>query len=1170
VNIRTSLNINMVMNSLSRRIILSASILTATTLMGCGGQQDTATQLSSDTESLSKVATLNNPNYQSLVENFQSPPKETKPFTWYHSMNSNMSAEGITKDFEIMAEAGIGGVYYFSVGLGIPKGNVLFNSEKHIELIGHMASEAKRLGMTFGIHNADGWSSSGGPWNKPEHGMKQVTWSESIINSNASNNGNISVKLAQPMTMLDYYHDIAVIAYPSLPTDIIDANLTPTITASDPDFDISVVNNIEVDTVSSIKSKNKQPVWLQFAYDKPVTIRFASVDINWGKHIKYQLQYSNDGKNFKKHVDMKVNRPGRVRWALDAAFEGVTAKYFRIVASKTLNVFEASLASTPRMGNYLGRTLATHTNYHKFPDIGTPDKAHIVDASKIINLTDKLSADGELNAVLPPGDWTIMRFGYTAKGTTNIPPTDEGRGLEVDKFSRAAFKNHYDAYVTNVINKTKAVAPGVLQYLEIDSYEVGGQNWTQGYDQQFKAQHGYDLIPFLPLFTGKFVGSVETSKAVTWDIRGFSNKLITENYYQYFTELAHQDGLKTYTEPYGHGPFNELDAGSKVDISMGEFWLKRNIYMLSSATSVGHIYNRNIISAEAFTALPEYNWKFNPANAKFDGDKTWALGVNQYVFHRFVHQSNTHVVPGMTMERWGAHIDGTQPWFATAGKAWFTYLSRGQYLLRQGQPVADVLWYLGEAAPTGCPERWKVETKHVPTYINYDCLNTEKLNELFYQDGRYQLNHGVKYKILALSNHETLSFESVKKIHQFAQQGGVIIGSPIKQLAGRDVTAAQQAEFEQMVDFIWSQETTHLAIKALTDWQKIYQQHNLNYDLRVKGIKNLFYAHRKTANQDIYFVYNDSDKQQLFDASFEVTGKVPELWDAITGKTKRVAAFNMNNGVTNVAFRLAPEESAFVVFNEDASDKPKLTPNVIRQHDIEAVYDQQFNIQLVSQSNQRLAVDLGEGTTDVSIADVAGKQTLTGSWQVSFEKDYGLDQSFTFDQLSNWKDSSNPEIRAYSGIATYEQTFTINPELLSADQQVTLDLGKVGDTAQVFINGKEVGTTWIAPFALDVSSYLQPGQNQLTVKVANAWTNRMITDEAQPDNSGFWQENGKRVANMPAWYINNEPLPNSGKKGHRRTFTTHKFVKKEDALIDSGLLGPVTLSSTKSISLATK
>ncbi|MGJ8691819.1 MAG: glycosyl hydrolase [Thalassotalea sp.] len=1146
----------------------SVNVLVAITLLSCSEQTVSEQTLAANPVSNQVLdKDLDGDIHQQLHQHFLSPPAETKPLTWYHVMNSNMSAAGITKDLEAMADAGIGGTILFNIGRQISKGKVLFNTSEHLDLIGHMAAESKRLDLSFGLHNCDGWSSSGGPWVTPEHSMKQVTWSETLVNSNPDNNGNINVQLAQPMTMLNYYQDIAVLAYPSLKTELVDAALKPSISASDPNFDISVVSNIEVMNKSAIKSKNNQPVWLQFAYEQPVTIRFASMDISFGKKINYALHYSDDGINFKKHVNLAVTRPGRIRWALDGAFEGVTAKYFRIVADKTLNIYEARLASTAKMANFLGRTSATRSDYNALPEIGNPGKTHIIDSTKIINLSNKLTTDGQLNVTLPAGDWTIMRFGYTAKGTTNVPPTAEGRGLEVDKYSREAFKTHYDAYVTNVINKVNKVAPGVMHSLEIDSYEVGGQNWTQGYEQQFKAQYGYDLVPFLPLFAGKFVETPATTEAVLWDVRDLNNKLITENYYQYFTELANKDGIKTYIEPYGIGPFNDIDAGSKADIPMGEFWLKRNIYMLASSTSAGHIYNKNIISAEAFTATPEHNFKFNPSYAKFDGDKTWALGVNQFVFHRFVHQANTHVVPGMTMEAWGAHIDATQPWFSTAGKDWFTYLSRGQYLLRQGQPVSDVLWYVGDAAPTTCPDRRR-NAKKIPTYVNYDCLNREKLQtELFFKDNRYQLNHGVQYKILYLDNTDTLYFDSVKKIYEFAKLGGVIIGKPIKQLAGRKVSGEQQAEFEKMVDFIWSQPSTHLKVTSAQQWENLYQQQAFNFDLRVKDITELFYTHRKTATQDIYFVYNDSGKRQLFDASFEVTGKVPELWDARTGNSKKLAAFAQQEGLTQVAFRLEANESAFVVFDHDSAGKTKLSPQVVREHDVEALYNEQFSIELAAAQNKNLSIELDGKVKQIAIDNISANQTLTGSWQVTFEKDYGLEQSFTFDKLLNWKDSNNAEIRAYSGVASYQKTFTVNASLLQAKQKITLDLGKVSDTAQVFINGQEVGIAWIAPFTLDVSSYLKVGDNQLTVKVANSWSNRLITDEDYPDSSEYWQANGKPVPVMPDWYSNNEPLPNSGKKGHRRTFTTYKFVKKDDPLLDSGLLGPVTLKAVKSVDL---
>lgn len=1138
------------------KTIVPVCLLSLASIIGCADQGVEKTN--------KNVNTFDHNSAALLQQQFMTPANENKPLTWYHVMNANMSKAGITKDFEAMAEAGIGGVLYFNLGRNIPKGKVLFNTPNHIDMIGHMAIEAKRLGLSFGIHNADGWSSSGGPWITPAHGMKQVTWNETVV---VSNGGDVKVQLAQPMTMLDYYQDIAVLAYPSLPTELVDAELNPIITASDPNFDTSVVSNIEVMKKSSIKSKNNQPVWLQFAYNKPVTIRFASMDISFGKKIKYELQYSNDGKNFKKHVDLKVNRPGRVRWALDGAFEGVTAKYFRIVANETLNIFEASLSSTPRMGNFLGRTLATRTDYEHLPKIGNPDQAHIIDTKKIINLTDKLSADGQLTTQLPIGNWTIMRFGYTAKGTTNIPPTAEGLGLEVDKFSRAAFKTHYDAYVTNVINKVKDVAPGVMQFLEIDSYEVGGQNWTQGYEQAFKQQHQYDLVPFLPLFAGKFVDSAETTEAVSWDIRELSNKLITENYYQYFTELAHADGMKTYNEPYGIGPFNDLDVGGKVDIPMGEFWLKRNIYMLASATSAGHIYNKNIISAEAFTATKDHNWRFNPADAKYDGDFSWALGINEFVFHRFVHQANTHVVPGMTMEYWGAHVDATQPWFETAGKAWFNYLSRGQYMLRQGQPVSDLLWYVGDSAPTECPDRLRIKKK-LPTYINYDCLNRDVLqNKLFYKNGRYQLEHGVKYKALKLTNHDTLYLDSVKKIYQFAQQGGVIIGKPIKQLAGRDVTKAQQQEFRKMVDYIWAQPTTYLTVETSADWHKLYEKQQLNFDLEIKNIEPLFYTHRKTASQDIYFVYNNNKERRLFDATFEVTGKIPELWDANTGKIKKLATFKTGKNTTDVAFRLDPEESAFIVFQRSSNDVKVVDPQVVRDRDIEVVYDENNDLQLSAQTNQTLDVTIDGDKQETRVKNIPTPQALNGSWQVSFMKQYGLEKTVTFNQLVNFKDHSDPEIRAYSGISRYQKDFALSSELLASGQRIILDLGQLSNSAKVFINGVDAGVTWVAPFTLDVTNYLHVGENSIRIDVASSWINRLITDEAYPDYSQFWREDGKPVNVMPDWYTENKPLPHSGEKGKRMTFTTYKFVSKDDPLEDSGLLGPVTLQAIKQIKL---
>lgn len=1107
-------------------------------------------------------------------QQFLQPGHEYKPLTWFHMMNANMSKVGISKDLQAIADSGIGGTILFNVGLNLPKGDVLFNSDNHLEHIAHMAKESDRLGLSFGIHNCDGWSSSGGPWITPEQSMKKVTWNETLVKSSGD---TVQLQLKQPMTLKNYYQDIAVLAYPTLAGELTDAQQTPVITASDPSFDISLLSDVDTVGNQKLQADKDGNVWLQYSYQQPVTIRAAHVDLQWGKHYKYALHYSNDGINFKKHANLKVTRPARVRWALDGAFEGITAKHFRITSNKPVLINEVNLTSTARMSHFLARTSSSRTNYKQIPPIGKPPEHDVIDSSKVIDISAHMKADGSLSVNLPQGQWTIMRFGYTTSDSTNIPPTDEGYGLEVDKFSREAFKAHYEAYVGRVINKVNKVAPNVFHSLEIDSFEVGGQNWTQNYQHQFKQHLGYDLVKYLPVYAGKFIDSAAETEALTWDIREFNNKLMTENYFQYFTELANKDGIHTYIEPYGIGVFNDVDAGAKADIPMGEFWLKRNIYMMASPTSAGHIYNKNIISAESFTATPKIGWSFTPAIAKYDNDFTWALGVNQFVFHRFVHQANTHVVPGMTMERWGAHIDRTQPWWLTSGKAWFEYIRRGQYLLRQGTPIADVLWYTGDAAPTTCTDRRHLRDA-IPSYVNYDCLNREKLqDELVYKAGHYQLNHDSAYKVLYLSNHHTLYLDSVKKLYQFAQQGGVIIGEPVQRLAGRNITTKQQQAFEKMVDYIWSQPTTHLAVKDEKAWQQLYQQHGLEFDLTVKDSKTLYYTHRKGEHFDLYFVYNDSQQRDVFDGTFNVTGKIPELWNARTGEITPIATYQTQGKNTRVTFRLDPEASTFVVFRKDSAGQPKVSPDLTYQHDVTAVYqastDKSNHIVLAGAHSQfsqgvELNVDGKNKVIKLTAEQTVNspKVTIDGAWQVTFDKQYGFDQSVNFTQLINWKDHTNPEIQHYSGIADYQTRFNLPSDWLQqGNQQVLLDLGEVHDTAQVFVNGKLAGVTWLKPARLNITDLVNSGENHLTVKVSNTWTNRLIGDEQYPDISGVFKANGKYADNMPDWYKQNKPLPNAGKKGHRMTMTTFQYVKKDDPLLDAGLVGPVTLSLSNKV-----
>ena len=147
-----------------------------------------------------------------LAAGFQAPPDSAKPQTWWHWMNGNVTKEGITADLEAMKQIGLGGAEIFNADCGIPPGPVKFNSPEWHELFTHAVREANRLGLQLEAHNCAGWSSSGGPWNAASNGMMRVVTSEIRLTGPT----NFAGVLPQPPANLDYYRDIAMLAFPTL------------------------------------------------------------------------------------------------------------------------------------------------------------------------------------------------------------------------------------------------------------------------------------------------------------------------------------------------------------------------------------------------------------------------------------------------------------------------------------------------------------------------------------------------------------------------------------------------------------------------------------------------------------------------------------------------------------------------------------------------------------------------------------------------------------------------------------------------------------------------------------------------------------------------------------------------------------------------------------------
>lgn len=1040
-------------------------------------------------------------------QDFKNPPSSTKPRTWMHAMSGNMSKVGMTKDLEAIQEAGIGGVLLFNIAYGIPYGDIEYNSAEHHDILKHAAAECERLGLSFGFHNCAGWSSSGGPWITPEESMKMLASRQVVVDG-----GDVDIVLPQPTNREDLYRDVAILAYPALESDIVDAAAKPRITASDPAFDIDIAFDGRTEVVTNLTKDGAKESFVKIDYGKPFPLSSFYISTN-NKKLDIDLYISDDGVDYQFAHSFPTTRVSTSEWCQQGSFEPLNSRYYMLLSKDQepiLMVRDIQLSASAYVDNFLSKNCLGRVDDEKLVDTKIISENMVIKKSEIRDLTADLTEGGVLKTTLPDGKWTIMRIGYTSTSARNRPASNVGRGLECDKFDRVALEKHFEAFSAKVVNNVKDVAPNALQYTEVDSYEMVGQNWTQNLDQIFEDEQGYDLTPFLPLMFGKYIDDAYTCEAVLSDFRDVCCALMDENYFGAFGDMCDKYGIQYYLEPYTNGPFNYLNAGGKCDIPMGEFWMEGKPLFIDEAISSGHIYGKNVISAESFTASSSINWSGHPAMTKPTGDWAWKKGFNEFMFHRYVHQANTHVRPGMTMSQWGFHFDGTQTWWLNAGKEWFKYIARGSYMLRQGVPVIDVMTFVGDAAPTGAP---------VGDYPGFksDAVNAEVLiDRVSLKDGKMLLPEGAEYQCLVLRNCDKIKMPTLERLCEIAESGVPVMGELPSSLLGYSDEGKDMDRFAELV----------ARIKSCDNY---YETGSFDELVETEGIERDFFAvdcddiemdytHRHLADDShIYFISNPDSVDHTFVCNFRVSGYAPELWRAMGGSIERVGNYEIKGDRTELSIELETLESVFVVFREEATQK-----------------------------SLRTAVKR-EGVASLD---------LNSDWSVLFDEDYGYGETVEFESLCDWSKSANDEIKYYSGSALYKRSIEVDAAALADSNCAMLDLGEVNIVAEVVVNGERVNTLWMEPYSVDIYNYLTAGENTIEITLTNQWTNRLIGDERYPRQDGGYQfVDGMTNAKMPRWYVENKPMP----AGPRITFSATKFYDVDSPLIPAGLVGPVEI-----------
>jgi len=1028
-------------------------------------------------------------------------------------MNGNISKEGITADLAWMKRVGLGGVQAFDASLGMPAvvdRPLKYMSPEWKDAFRLAVQQAAENGLEFGIASSPGFSETGGPWVTPQDGMKKLTWSEVTLTGKKAEAVTLplppdaigpfkdlgsTVLGKTPEPIAPFYRDVAVLAYP---IGAAETESQPEVTdLSGEKIDGNVLSDGAYKQGTRISTGTaEKPGGLMVSFAAPRTIRSANLFIS-GKTALMDVALAprleaNISGIWTKVAELPV---GIV--PTTASFPAVTARQFRLILAphkvaglnqnnpapgavgaevlggmggatpKSANITEFRLSSEAKVNRFETKAgFAVSDDYYALDPAGIGE-ADGVPLGKVLNLTKHMDASGKLDWRPSGGRWRIVRLGYALTGATNHPAASEATGLEVDKMDGAAvgrYMDHYLGMYRDASGKSLGAPDGIRALLN-DSIEAGDANWTPDMIGQFKSKRGYDPVPWLPALTGEIVVSREKSDAFLYDYRRTIAELITGEHYGTIAAIARRNGLRSYMESLEGARAqlgDDIDMRAQADVPMAAMWAftpERGpklgyVIDIKSAASAAHFYGRSAVAAESFTSLLR-PWADAPRDLKATIDLELVTGVNLPIIHTSVHQP-MDAKPGLPFHIIGQYFNRLDSW-AEMAKPWIDYMARSSFMLQQGHSQADVAYFYGEEAPVAGLYSEKLPAD-APAHYGYDFVNANMLRQLKVEGGDLVAPGGVRYRALYLGgSSKRMTLATLKTLATLVAAGARVVGdAPISSPALADDRAA----FKELVAGLWGDGAQqNRRVLAGPNIETVLAAAGVAPDVRITGVSKggqVLFLHRQLPDGEVYFLNNRLARQENVEAHFRVIGKAPELWRAEDASIAPLP-YRIVGNETIVPLGLLEQDAVFVVFRKNTSETSRS----------------------ISPRADRLT------------------QELQGPWSISFQSNRGAPAKTTLPTLTSLTEVPDPGIKYFSGISTYSRSFKL-PKGVKAGQSLLLDLGTVGDLAEVWINGKLLGSVWHSPYSLDIGSATKSGTNQLEVRIANLWVNRLIGD-AQPN-----------------------------------------------------------------------
>ncbi len=1092
-----------------------------------------------------------------LAEAFESPPRDCYPETWFHLIGGNVNQEALTTDLKAVRDAGISGIQLFhGRGRAWPgvKPQIQTLSATWDSLISHVANEAARLGLNFTMQNCPGWAMSGGPWITPDKAMRHLVYSR----ANIVGGRRVSISLDQPQPSNEPwrdYRDIAVLAFPTPAGD--DGQwLKPVKVRSFPE------NNAWSEWLDGKDVKIQIPVreeaaWVEFAFDRPTTLR--SIELPPIEHLMKRVSFDPDseiavcvpkGDEWTELIRHEVPRgtwqDRQPEYPVVMAVADAVSKRYRIVFhnNRPMEITQLRLSSAARLqgwraqAGYALRSLERSENPKQSPDAW-------IKRDSIVDLSGNSDADGRLTWNAPAGDWTVVRFGHVNTGVKNKPAPPEATGFECDKLSAAGAEQHFAGYIGRLSRPGGATDGGRLKGMLIDSWECYTQTWTPAMEQEFLQRRGYELRTWLPAMAGWVVDDHQTSERFLRDWRATISDLIVENYFGRMAELGRERGLNlSFETAVGDvSPGDILEYFKSADIPMCEVWQPNDPHVggletkpIAPTASAAHLYGKPRVAAETFTAAP-MSWREHPFALKGFADRSFAAGITHVVFHTYTHNP-LNKVPGTSFgSRIGTAFLRGQTWWKHM-PLFNDYLARCTHMLEQGTPVADVLWYLGDDVDhkprqdTPFPEGYHFD------YVNADAL-LNRVNVDHY--GYLVTPEDTRWRVLWLAPEQCrrLTPETLGRIKELLHAGAIVIGGAPD--LNPSLSGGQEADqtFESLVAELWGDPAAESGDQKIGKGRLLWggklkeQLARLEIEPDVSGILSARWCHRRVGDADVYLVIGDRLRALNANLHFRAKGK-PEFWNPLDGTRKSVAVYQTTDVGTSIPIQLPANGSMFVVFRPDgtagsatairqvsfdedvlldatnekcvdtAQPYPKYGLNM--DADIQPWVEPQPPAITFSDEGQQFiawrdgAYRFTDAQDQQTSIEVAGTKSipLNGDWTISFPSGWDTQEYVALKGAQPWSQFDDVATRHFSGTATYETTFSLVE--LDPGDRVLLDLGRVGVIAEVSINGTDAGTIWAAPYRVDITDQVRPGENRLTVAVTNTWHNRLAYDASLPKN----------------------------------------------------------------------